>query len=102
MKSPWYDGGISEKSNTLVKIEIKITPKAKVQKCFSHKQFLTGLTGLSCISCLLFLGPGHLSVSVSLVFTTTPYRLIFLLLRTIVEQNVPLISHEEPTALLYL
>jgi len=57
--------GISEKSNTHVKIEIKIMPKASIQKYLSHR-------------------PGRLSVSVSLLFMTTPYRLIFLRSRAIV------------------
>jgi len=67
----------------LFSYNIKITPKANIQKYLSHR-------------------PDHLSISVSLVFTTTPYHLIFLRSRAIVEQNAPLISNEEPTFLLYL
>jgi len=71
MKSLWYDGGISVKSNTRVKIEIEITPKANIQKYLSHRL-------------------GRSPVLAGLVFTTTLYRLIFFRSSTMPEQNAPL------------
>ncbi|MFX0198181.1 MAG: hypothetical protein ACFFCW_18850, partial [Candidatus Hodarchaeota archaeon] len=58
MNSPLYDAGLREKSNTHVRIKIKITPKANIQKYFSHR-------------------PGCLSAFIGLKFITTRGRLIF-------------------------
>jgi hypothetical protein len=60
MNSPLYDAGLREKSNTRVRTETKITPKANIRKCFSHR-----------------FGPGRLSAFIGLMFMTTRGRLIF-------------------------
>jgi len=52
------DGGLREKSNTQVRIEIKITPKANIQKCLSHRT-------------------GCLSALIAPLFIMTRGRLIF-------------------------
>jgi len=62
-----YDAGLREKSNTLVRIEIKITQKANIQKCFSHR-----------------LRPGCLSAFIGLMFIA-PRRLLIIRLFTIIQ-----------------
>jgi hypothetical protein len=72
MNSPLYDVGLREKSNTCVRIEIKITPKANIRKCFSHKP-----------------GRGCLSAFIGLLFGTTRRRLIIRLCAIIQIENHP-------------